>query len=390
VPLCLTLGAILRRLENEPDPTRQFAVLMPRTHGPCRFGVYHLLEKLILDRVGFSDRVQVWAPSDRRYFAGLGQGFNALAVSGLVAMDLLAQALCDTRPTESRRGAAEEIYRRSSAELLRQLEREGARGLSAPRMILEVVSGRFFGCIELLRQAAAEFAAVRGPQQLPTVAVVGEIYVRCDPFANDFIVDKLEQRGLRVRLAPITEWLEYVSDLGLTRGDAGLGDRISNRVQRRILDQSYATMAGPLGWPERATAAQALSAAAPYIRSELQGEAVLTLGGVLNEWRHGEIDGALSVGPLECMPNKIAEAQFFHTAEQEGLPSLTLALNGDPIDGTALDHFIYEVHERFRRRGQSGPPTGPRRSGRRLVLPVVDHEPALGGLSPGAAARSEL
>jgi predicted nucleotide-binding protein (sugar kinase/HSP70/actin superfamily) len=214
--------------------------------------------------------------------------------------------------------------------------------------------------------------------------------VRCDPFANDFIVDKLEERGLRVRLAPITEWLEYVSDLGLTRDDAGLGDRLSNRVQRRILDHSHATMAGPLGWPERSTAGQALTAAAPYIRSELQGEAVLTLGGVLNEWQHGEIDGAISVGPLECMPNKIAEAQFFHTAEREGLPSLTLALNGDPIDGSALDRFIYEVHERYRQRDQIGPPTGPRRSGRRLVLPVVDHEPALGGLPPGAAARSEL
>ena len=62
------------------------------------------------------------------------------------------------------------------------------------------------------------------------------------------------------------------------------------------------------------------------------------------------IDGVVSVGPLECMPNKIAEAQFFHAAEEEGLVSLTLSLNGDPIDPEVLDNFAFEVHQRFKRR----------------------------------------
>ena len=50
------------------------------------------------------------------------------------------------------------------------------------------------------------------------------------------------------------------------------------------------------------------------------------------------------------MPNKIAEAQFFHVAEQEGLLSLTLSLNGEPVAPDVLDNFAFEVHERFRRR----------------------------------------
>jgi hypothetical protein len=60
------------------------------------------------------------------------------------------------------------------------------------------------------------------------------------------------------------------------------------------------------------------------------------------------IDGVVSVGPLECMPNKICEAQFFHVAEKEGLPSLTLSLNGDPVDPEVVDNFAFEVHQRFR------------------------------------------
>jgi hypothetical protein len=48
------------------------------------------------------------------------------------------------------------------------------------------------------------------------------------------------------------------------------------------------------------------------------------------------------------MPNKICEAQFFHVAEKEGLPSLTLSLNGDPVDPEVVDNFAFEVHQRFR------------------------------------------
>jgi len=58
----------------------------------------------------------------------------------------------------------------------------------------------------------------------------------------------------------------------------------------------------------------------------------------------------VNVGPLECMPTKIAEAQLHHIAEREGLLSLTLPLNGDPVSEAALDNFAFEVRARFQRR----------------------------------------
>jgi hypothetical protein len=95
---------------------------------------------------------------------------------------------------------------------------------------------------------------------------------------------------------------------------------------------------------------EALRAASPYVRRKLEVETILTLGGPIHEWREGRIDGVVSVGPLECMPNKIAESQYFHVAEREGLLSLTLSLNGDPVDPEVLDTFAYEVHARHRAR----------------------------------------
>ena len=108
---------------------------------------------------------------------------------------------------------------------------------------------------------------------------------------------------------------------------------------------------------------------------------MLTLGGPVAEWRHGRIDAVLSVGPMECMPNKIAEAQLFHVAEREGLPSLTLPMNGDPLDTAVIDRFVYEVQTQFRR-GRTRPGNG--RAAHRLLTPGegYGHGRACGGSAP--------
>jgi hypothetical protein len=73
------------------------------------------------------------------------------------------------------------------------------------------------------------------------------------------------------------------------------------------------------------------------------------------------------------MPNKIAEAQFAHAREREGLLSLSLSLNGDPIDPEVLDNFAFEVHARWRERRERepGPPAAAPAT---LRLPVLAAE----------------
>ena len=287
-----------------------------------------------------------------------------LIFAGIVAADLLLEAWHEVRPVETLPGAAQEIYDRYSARLLALCERQAGGNLSRLSSLWQFTSGRLFGLRELLISAATDFAAVRGTKKIPTVLVVGEIYVRCDPFANNFIAESLEQRGLRARLAPFNEWLEYC-DL-ITRRDEkniGLGDRLTSLVQQRIQVLTHRFMAGPLGWPEQPSVAASLAVVEPYVRSDLRGEAALTVGNPLHEWRAGRIDAVISVGPLECMPNKIAEAQFFHVAEQEGLLPLTLSLNGDPVDAEVLDNFAFEVHARFQQESRPQPGRDPMAGG---------------------------
>jgi activator of 2-hydroxyglutaryl-CoA dehydratase/predicted nucleotide-binding protein (sugar kinase/HSP70/actin superfamily) len=354
LPLCLTLGNLLKRLERERDTDRRFALLMTTTNGPCREGTYNLLNQITIERLGWKDRVRIWSPVDTGYFDDMPGGLSALVFATMMASDLLLGALHDVRPVEARAGAAQDIYDRHFARLLQRVEMAAAGDLSLPAALWQVATGRLFGLSRMLAEASADFAGVRTPKPPPTVLVVGEVYVRGEAFANNFLIDKLEARGLRTRLAPLCEWIEY-SDL-INRREATafrLGDRVSSAVQQRIQDLTYRVVARPLGWPPRPRVGPVLEAVEPYLRTDLFGEAVLTVGGPLEEWRHGRIDAVVSVGPLECMPNKIAEAQLFHVAEREGLLALTLPVNGDSLDDEVLDNFAFEVHKRFRQKQRS-------------------------------------
>jgi len=219
-----------------------------------------------------------------------------------------------------------------------------------------------WGTRSLLARAARDFARAKHPRRrVPRVAVVGEIYVRLDPFANDFLVDKLEARGLGVRFAPFVEWLEYTAHLGAERarggrmipGDHRVKSRLSDLVQRVTLDVLYGICQRVLGWPPRTPIAATLDASQPYLHHDLRGEAALTLGGPLHEFRQGLIEGVVIVGPHECMPCKLAEAQFGKVVEQHDLPYLGLAVNGDPIDPEVLDRFAYDIRERSAGKGKS-------------------------------------
>ena len=88
------------------------------------------------------------------------------------------------------------------------------------------------------------------------VLLVGEIYVRCDAFSNDFVADKLAARGIRVRFAPFNEWIEYADYINFKNGErTGLGPQLSSFargvIQSLVSPSALAakTMQGRAGGP---------------------------------------------------------------------------------------------------------------------------------------------
>ncbi len=349
LPLTITLGSLLERLGRAGPGTERFAFFMPGSDGPCRFGAYRQLQHLVLDRLGWGDRVAIWSPPLGDYFRGLPPGFAAIVYAGFCAHGALEEALHDVRPVETSPGVAEAIQADAAGRLSTLIEAAVRGDLSAAAVLREATSGRVWGIPRLVNEAALALAAVKTARRVPSVLLSGEIYVRCDPFANGEVARALERRGLRVRLEPLTEFIQYADWVAWKRGwKKGLLARLDRWLRDRILDRCHAAAAGPLGLPSPPPIGEAVAAAGPYMDHHVEVETLLTIGVPVRAWRRREIDAVVSVGPLECMPNKLAEAQFHHVAEREGLLSLTLSLNGDPLDEAALDGFAFEVHRRFR------------------------------------------
>jgi predicted CoA-substrate-specific enzyme activase len=343
LPMIVTLGALLERIERSA-PGERLTFFMPGSNGPCRFGYYRQLHQMILERLGHAQRVGIWSPPDSDYFEGVPAGFGALVFLGCTAYGLLDTGLRDVRPVERRALGAKAIHDRHAAALGALLRQAAGGDLSAGRVLAEVASGRCWGIPALLARAARELAALRDPRPYPTALLVGEIYIRSDAASNGFAADELERRGVRVRVDPVTGYLQYSDRVNARRGlRATPAAKLKTWLRSRMLERCRHAMAAPLGWMPHPTLDEVLEAGAPYLREDLEHEAVLAVGLPVHGWRRGEYDGVLCVGPLECMPNKLVEAQLVHVQQREGIPALTLSLNGDPIDADVLDAFAFDV-----------------------------------------------
>ncbi|WP_320007163.1 acyl-CoA dehydratase activase-related protein [Maridesulfovibrio sp.] len=353
IPMAITLGSFLTRVLQAKDTDERFAFLLPGANGPCRFGMYNILQNIIFDKIGLSEKVRIISPSDEDYFAEVPVDFQLRALACFIATDMLQAALHDVRPVEKIPGETQKIYDRYIAELKDMMVRLGSVGTF--NAFRQVWSG-CFGLKELLTRAGEEFSKLKDfEKNIPTVAVVGEIYVRLDTFANNDLVLKLEERGLRCVLAPFSEWLVYCtlnerdrcSEKRPLPGDSRLGSFITHTVQRQIIEKLHKAVGSKLGWGTVSPVEDIVQAATPYINPALIGEAVLSLGGPLHELRHDKIIGTVTVGPHECMPNKIVESQFQYVNEDTGLICLALAVNGESLNPELLDRFAFEVYEKY-------------------------------------------
>jgi predicted nucleotide-binding protein (sugar kinase/HSP70/actin superfamily) len=354
LPMILTLGTLIKRVREKKDHDTPFAFFMPTACGPCRFGVYNSLHKIVLERLGLSERVRVISPSDADYFEGTRPDFAARLWIGFLVHDLLQSMRHYVQPIERVSGDAQSIYARYVERLISELQTPSPGTLASA--LAQVGSG-MWGMRDLVRDAAQSFASARGEERrVPTVAVVGEIYVRLDPFANDQLVSRLEAHGLRVHFAPFVEWLEYsnhlserrlmegrpiTSDHAIKTGFTGLVQRLTSRVLYRICQRA-------LNWSDRTEIPEVLVSGERFVHPALSGEAVLTVGGPMYEIEHGRVDGVVVVGPHECMPCKVAEARFSRIGEERRLPQLAVYSTGDGIDHEAVDRFAFDLWQDFR------------------------------------------
>ena len=335
-PLMLTVGDMVKATQKKDfDPGRS-AFFMPGGKGPCRFGQYRQYHRQVLDSMGLSN-VPLFSPMQdetlHRDVRVLDRNFVRMCWQGTLAVDLLEKMLRETRPYELLQGQADRTYAAALDSLVRAVEN---RSELSP----------------VLERAYAEFMKIAAaPRIRPVIGVVGEIYIRSNRFSNEGLVRQIEALGGEARVAPVSEWLLYLTETSKTSArmnrswKALLTAHLTAWVQQRDEAQFLGRFNGTFRSLHEPTIAETLQLARPYLHDSFEGEAVLSVGKAIDFINKG-VSGIVNVMPLSCMPGTITAAVLKSVREvHPSLPMLNIAYEGqqDSQTLTRLEAFMHQA-----------------------------------------------
>ncbi|MBI5049826.1 MAG: CoA protein activase [Nitrospirae bacterium] len=326
-PCVITTGDMVKKaISKDFNPSRA-AFFMPSGAGPCRFGQYNILHRLVLSEAGFPD-VPIFSPNqDASFYRELGMVGKDLtkhAWKGIIAIELLMKCLHETRPYESNKGETENIYKEYLVKISRSVKSHNG------------------AMHELLREMQRTFSAVpKNTRKKPLVGIVGEIFVRHNAFSNEDIIRKIEALGGEVWLAPVEEWLYYVNQMGLRKAvnkfrsmpfskkaaSETLSIFVTGLVQKRIEHEFSKPFNGFLKTVKEPSTKKIFANALPYLHNSFEGEAILSMGKAVDFVQRGA-SGIISVMPFGCMPGTIVSALLKGLKQDTDIPCLSIAYDG--------------------------------------------------------------
>lgn len=348
LPCAITTGDMLTVIRAHGAARHKLAFFMPSASGPCRFGMYSCLHRLVQKYAGAED-IPVIAPNQEGGFykelgvtaGGSSSGkFLKDVWTAVVGIDLLYKLILRIRPYAADPAHAQRIYEKLRA----QWERAAENHFTLEQMR------------DLMRAIADYFAAIEldTARQKPRIGIVGEIYVRSHPFANLNLISRLEQLGAACDLASLAEWIYYTnltrSRMSKRRGQWRnyLTNALQNYFQRsieRTLAEPLERKFGPLA---EGSIEHVLELASPYLHDSFEGEGVLSIGKTV-EYHHQGFGGVVNVMPFTCMPSTIVSTQTQRISADCGdMPILNLSFDGqeDPTLTTRLEAFVEQVAAR--------------------------------------------
>ncbi len=338
-PCTITTGDMVKIATSKGFDPERAAFFMPSGTGPCRFGQYNMLHRLVLDDIGYPD-VPIYAPNqDEGLYKDLGmvgKNFVRSAWQGIVAVDMLIKCLHETRPHEKEKGVTDASY----AEFLDMICDAGASGKPMEPILHK------------MREAFSGIQRHDDPK--PLIGMIGEIYVRSSDFSNENVIRKVEELGGEVWLAPFAEWIFYqnYTNLETARRRGRIMEYLScmatNYVQGRIEHKYSSIFHGFLKTVHEPSTRDTLKAARPYLRDTFRGEAILSMGKSV-DFTHQGVSGIINAMPFNCMPGTIVSALLKKFSEDyDGFPYLSLSYDGHEQANamTRLEAFVHQARQR--------------------------------------------
>lgn len=347
LPCFLSTGDMIRECRRDTFDRENSIFLMPASLGPCRFGQYRILQRLLLDAEGFQD-VEILSPTSENSYRGFGEkptALRLLAWTGVVAVDLLLKLRYELRPYELEPGVTDAAYDRG----LRIIEDATSAG-----------GGRHL--LHALDAIAADFAAlpVDRSSPRPVVAMLGEIYVMLNQHSNQGLIRQLEAAGAEVVTGTLSEWFHFADETKMDRDVLFgswlglLGTKSLSAYQRVTEHRMHARVSHLLRQPADPPMRTLMEMARPYFDPLLGTETLLTVSKVVHYAENG-VSGVVNVMPFSCMPGIVVTGLAGRLRKDFGLlPWLDINFDGQRITNirTRLEAFIHQVTQFARSRSR--------------------------------------
>ena len=299
---------------------------MPCASGPCRFGQYGFLHKMILERNNID--ADIISVSSENNYEGFPTDLRMQLFKSIMLTDIIIKLGCKLRPYERKPGQVDELLRKYLqvfASAISKKERIEKHLQSLRRAVDNL-------CIDLKNKK-------------PLVGIVGEIYVRSSPFSNDNLIEKIENREGEAWLTPFMEWLHYTGYLKKLIHKpilSKLKDDLAATVVDLFEKKYYRFFNSILSDRKEPGIDDIIEKAKPYFPDAIRGEAVLTVGRTICFIEQGA-SMIVNVAPFGCMPGTISSIILKNIARIYSIPIVSLYYDGYVGFDSQLEQYLNNI-----------------------------------------------
>jgi predicted CoA-substrate-specific enzyme activase len=336
-PYAMIAGDLVNLHREAPDLDLVF--YFPSTAIACLLQQYGAAMQMLLDELGIGN-IAISSPVGAELFDAFGIEAIERFYMGLLAIEILAKGLCEVRPYEEVRGAADAIHRDN----LRRIE-------------AAIAGGDITAALDESLQALMLVPRQKGGRR-PLVGIAGDVYTKVNPAANNDLYHWLEDRGLEIWPAPFQIDL---LDFGISRRFFESASKL--RLQDLMLNGSVALKRLIDAWKIHRVAADRVARldepgylemkrlAAPYMPNEAHELLFLNTVKIVDFARRGA-DGIINAICFNCMVGNASAAIIEKIRrDHHGIPIITAVYSGgeDPSRRMVLEAFVSQVKEHHRK-----------------------------------------
>ncbi len=322
-PALMVVGQLMHAVKSgNYDPDR-LALIISQTGGGCRATNYITFLRQALKQSGYG-QVPVISLNLNGLEDSPGFNFNGILAKrmmmGMLYGDMLMRLLLATRPYEKFKGSANNLFDHWSEKIIPNL-------LSPKHAVFD----------RHMREMVADFnglAMDNDPR--PVVGIVGEIFVKYNPDANNHLVDTIEAEGGEAHIPDLTDFVLYCFYDGIYshRYLAGsLKSRLNSRFMITFVNWYRRSMRKALA-PTRFGFPVPIDHSAKIVRPVVSngnqsGEGWLLTAEMMELLEHG-ISNIVCVQPFACLPNHITGKGVMKELKRRYRQANIVALDYDP------------------------------------------------------------